>query len=178
MLMLNTLTWGEYLVSPCQVAPWPHKCGSGLGTIWLDLPNPNFAYACDASYCTVPCATLAAVINGVDYMINSADNLVHTPDGFTGQYDVETDVNAQLALTMSTVHRTDIQSVGGSVCNQHLWILLIFYTLYLFLHLIIFPSDPLEVLYLLEDLTFEVLQILIHRLEKMRHPSSEDPNSE
>ena len=52
-------------------------------------------------------------------MIDSADNLVHTPDDITGLYDVETNVNAQLALTMSTVHRTDIQSVGGSVCNQH-----------------------------------------------------------
>ena len=96
-------------------------------------------------------------------MINSADNLVHTPDGITSLYDVETNINAQLELT-------------GFLHILHIYP--IFYTLDLFLHLIIFPSYPLEVLYLLEDLTFEVLQILIHRLEKMGHPGSEDPSSE
>lgn len=96
-------------------------------------------------------------------MINSADNLVHTPDGITSLYDVETNINAQLELT-------------GFLHILHIYP--IFHILDLFLHFIIFPSYLLEVLYLLEDLTFEVLQILIHRLEKMRHPSSEDPNSE
>ena len=55
---------------------------------------------------------MTAFINGVDYMINSADNLVHTPDGITSLYDVETNINAQLALTLSTVHRTDRSRVS------------------------------------------------------------------
>ena len=72
-------------------------------------------------------------------MIDSADNLVHTPDEITGLYDVETDVNAQLELTMSTVHRTDRSRVSEAayVTSMYSWYEYYIYTLS-FIHCIYF----------------------------------------
>lgn len=69
--------------------------------------------------------------------------------------------------------RSSLHFLGCTYYIQHR----ILYTSNLFLHLVLLPSDLLKVFYLLKDLAFEILQVLIHCLENMRYPSSEDPNS-
>ena len=103
---------------------WPYISDNtkrGPGSVWLDPTRPDFAYACNASNGTVPYATLTAVINGVDYMIDSANNLVHTPSPNPGLCNIGFQ-NASAGDTSMTLGLTFLRSVYVYVSSSRYWI--------------------------------------------------------